>query len=171
MRNLYLLLFLLQLNNHTNAQLFDGTILGAMPGKQNDLIKYFEEKGYQTVRCSDCSSEILFMLKAHDKHKDDSNINEYLIYMLRDEDTSIIKSISLYLPRTTDSLLTEFNYYRQSFINSFGLPSQTFESMSKWIFLNHTYTIGYEGEKVYHKVERNKSQRSNKVSNLFSHIQ
>jgi hypothetical protein len=49
-----LLFFLISTLNFSasNAQLFDGTIFGVLPGRQKDLIEYYEKKGFRAAHAA-----------------------------------------------------------------------------------------------------------------------
>ncbi|MFN9711269.1 MAG: hypothetical protein ACK55K_07680 [Bacteroidota bacterium] len=158
MRYYILLVVIILFHNCIYAQLYDGTIDGAMPGKLKDVVAHFEKKGYRKLRCPECSTSILFMEGQINKRE---NLQDTVtIYMVKDNlDSTNIKSVSLYYQNEYDTLINQFKTHKKIFFNSFGRPSQEEKTQSRWIFLNYTYTIGYEGYNLYHKVEVNKSFR------------
>ena len=156
MKNYILLGIIILFHNGIYAQLYDGTIEGAMPGKLKDVVAHFEKKGYRKLRCPECSTNILFM---EGQIKKRGNVQDTVtIYMVKDDlDSTNIKSVSLYYQNNYDNLSEQFKSHKKIFYNSFGRPSQEEMTKSKWIFLNYTYTIGYVGDHVYHEVDLNKS--------------
>lgn len=132
-----------------------------MPGYQKELISYFEKKGFRIEPCNSCSKEVLLM-----KGVIGGSYNnfEYMIRIqkVKDNPTSI-QSITLLYPKNPDSLISQMKHYQKCFYNSFGMPSQEDSSFSKWIFLKYIYTIGYEGTRIYHKLEMNKFSNHDEI--------
>ncbi|MFN5334919.1 MAG: hypothetical protein ACK5BV_07010 [Bacteroidota bacterium] len=140
----------------TKAQLFDGTIFGALPGRQKDLIEYYEKKGFRAVNALGNSNETVVMEGVINGTGTSYNNMDYLIRIQKDStDPDYVKSISLFYPKNADSVISQMKHYQKAFINSFGLPSQELTDFYRWIFLHYIYTIGHEDQRVYHRLEIN----------------
>ena len=162
-----LLFFLISTLNFSasNAQLFDGTIFGALPGRQKDLIEYYEKKGFRTVHAAGNSNETVVMEGVINGTGTSYNNMDYLIRIQKDStDPDYVKSISLFYPKNADSVISQMKHYQKAFINSFGLPSQELTDFYRWIFLHYIYTIGHEDQRVYHRLEIN--EKSSDKSSL-----
>ena len=165
MKHLTFLFIITFCNTTVNAQLFDGTIFGAMPGKQKDLIEYYEKKGYRTIHTGHNSNDTVILEGVINGSGNSYNNIDHLILIERDSnDSNYIQSISLYYPKNNDSLESQMKHYQKAFMNSFGLPSHELPELYRWIFLNYIYTVGNEDGRVYHRVEIN--QKSNEKNAL-----
>jgi hypothetical protein len=165
MKNLSFLFILMLYYTSVGAQLFDGTIFGAMPGKQKDLVEYFEKKGYRTIHSGRISNDTVILEGVINGSGNNYNNIDHLILIRRDSnDPNYIQSISLYYPKNTDSVISQMKHYQKAFMNSFGLPSHELPHLYRWIFLNYIYTVGNEDGRVYHRVEIN--QKSNEKNAL-----
>ena len=164
MKNLLFFLISTLFLSASNAQLFDGTIFGALPGRQIDLIEYYEKKGFRTVHAAGNSKETVIMEGVINGTGTSYNNMDYLIRIQKDStDPDYVKSISLFYPKNADSVISQMKHYQKAFINSFGLPSQELTDFYRWIFLHYIYTIGHEDQRVYHRLEINEKS-SNKSS-------
>jgi hypothetical protein len=147
------------------AQLFDGTIFGAMPGRQKDLVAYFEKKGYRIIHDANTPNDTVIMEGIINGSGNSYNNVDNIIRIHRDSsDANYIQSITFLYSKNTDSVISQMKYYQKVFINSFGLPSHELPNLYRWIFLNYIYTIGNEEGRVYHKLEIN--QKSNEKNAL-----
>jgi hypothetical protein len=127
MKNLLFFLISILFSIDSNAQLFDGTIFGALPGRQKDLIEYYEKKGFRTAHANGNSKETVIMEGVINGTGTSYNNMDYLIRIQKDStDPDYVKSISLIYPKNADSLVSQMKHYQKAFINSFGLPSQVF---------------------------------------------
>jgi hypothetical protein len=152
MKRLLLAVVLMVVSTAAFCQMFDGTIDGAIPGTMGDVGTHFVKKGYKFVNCPECPPEIVFMEGKLVQPKGEK-VN-VLIYMEKDED-DYVYSISLYYPKE-EQLYFQYDVHRKVFMNSFGKPTKSYVTKSKWEFPMYTYTIGMESKSVYHTLKVSK---------------
>ena len=154
MKRLLLAVVLMVVSTAAFCQMFDGTIDGAIPGTMNDVSSHFIKKGYKFVNCPQCSDNIVFMEGKLALNQPKGEKVDVLIYIQKDDD-GFVYAISLYYPKE-EQLALQYKIHRDVFANSFGRPSKSYVTKSKWEFGTYVYTIGVEEQLVYHTLKINR---------------
>jgi hypothetical protein len=133
------------------SQLFDGTIDGAVPGKTSDVSAHFIKKGYKSINCTGCDTNLLFFDGKLSYYSRKTNV---IICMVK-ENSEFTSFIGATFPNSNRVLL-QYAEHRKMFIRSFGKPTDELPKSSKWVFATYTYTIGWEGNHIYHEIKLKK---------------
>lgn len=134
------------------SQLFDATIDGALPSTENELVGYFEKKGYSVVKDISYPKEMVFMMGVLRTDSELGNKYPVLLHLSKDENSNHVKSITVYFPPDTH---LEFQQHKNRFQEKYGTPILDNKNKAEWKLADHTYIIGVEDRSVYHEIREN----------------
>lgn len=123
------------------------TIDGATPGKLSDVTENFIKKGYEFVKCDECSSSILFM-KGYTNFN--GEIKNVLIFLRKDVN-DYVHSITIYFFEKAN----QYKNHKSLFAKIHGVPAKSSILRSEWNFGIYRYSIGKEKKLIYHTLKIN----------------
>jgi hypothetical protein len=133
------------LHLNTFAQLFDGTLDGARPGRATDVVAHYEKKGYNVVKDVKYPPDQIFLLGFIKPDPSDDKRCSVLLHLSKDEKTDSIYYLSAnFLPQ----LAMDFDDHIKKFTKKFGTPKISENKKSAWQLGEYSYVIKVDGEGV-----------------------
>ena len=154
MKKTFVLIPIIILHLNTFAQLFDGTIGGAIPGTEKEVVAHFQKKGYSIYTDTKYPNQFVFMIGWLKPDEQGSKSYSSMVHLTKEDSSDFVQSIAVYF---TPSNKIEFEDHKKRFIEQFGQPASNYSKRAVWQLHFYKYTIGEDEMGVYHELKVNKT--------------